>query len=239
MVIKLGVDILVLKAQFFGHNHCVRFHDIDADNRPPGCQAHDAVPELKFGVEYCPGMARALIVSEARPVQPAVGKLLLPRLVPLPVHHLLRGRDTRLIAGHRVGVGLGVRPVEVQRRDVDRVLPQFFSDPVDRYRQRIPAHRVVLAAEPHLPAVAVDDLHILFDVLAPGGEIGAKGLVHSIAEIGAPAGPAVRNRKIVDRRDQAVRLEAYLQVHIALVQVEVVHPVAVIDASDWPAGPLG
>ena len=129
--------------------------------------------------------------------------------------------------------------MEIQSSDLNGVFPQLFRNQVIRHHQGIPAHRVMLAADVHHSGVAVYDLHILFDVLAPGCEIGTIGLVHRIAENGASPDPAVRNGKVVYGRNQAVALKADLHMHVALAQVEVVHIGAAVDASNRPAGPFG
>lgn len=83
--------------------------------------------------------------------------------------------------------------MEIQRRDVYRILAQFFSDQMYRDRYGVPVHWIMLAAGVHLSAVAVDDFHALSDVLAAGGEVGAIGLVHGITEIGGAPHSCVRD----------------------------------------------
>jgi hypothetical protein len=97
----------------------------------------------------------------------------------------------------------------------------------------------MLAADVHHPGVAVYNLHVLFDVLAPGGEIGAVRLVHRVAEHGASPDPAVCNGKVVYSCNQAVAFEADLHMYVALAQVEVVHVGAGVDTTNRPSGSFG
>jgi hypothetical protein len=126
------------------------------------------------------GMARALVVAETCSVQTTVGQLFGACRMPVPVHHLFCGRDACFKAGHGIGVGLGFRPVEIQCRDLYRVLAQLFPNHINPHHQGIPAHGIMLAADIHHSGVAIHNLHALFDVLAPGGEIGTIRLVQSL-----------------------------------------------------------
>jgi hypothetical protein len=62
---------------------------------------------------------------------------------------------------------------------------------------------------------------------------------YGIAETGTAPDAGIRQAKVVDSGNQAVALESHLQMHVALVQVEVVHLVPIIDATDGPAGSFG
>src|SRR4030042_2786934 len=158
-------------------------------------------------------MARALVVSEACPMHPSVREPLLSRTMPVPAHELLRGRNTGLIAGHRGGILLGCGPVEIQRGDLDRVFPQLFRDKMYGHCYCIPVKGAVLAADIHHPAVAVHNIHVLFDITASGGDIRAITLITVSAEHGASPDTAARNGKVVYGCNQAVLFKPDLQMH--------------------------
>ena len=75
------------------------------------------------------------------------------------------------------------RPMEIQGRNIDRVLAQFFRNQVNRHGQRIPVERAMLAAGVHLSPVAVHDFHRLLDIQASCREIGAIALIAGSAEV--------------------------------------------------------
>ena len=52
-------------------------------------------------------------------------------------------------------------------------------------------HGIMLAAEVHLSAVAVHNVHTLFDIQAPGSQVRAIRLVHRSAENGAAVDPGI------------------------------------------------
>ena len=190
-VIKINADVLVLKAQFFRYHHCVCFQAVVADDGALGRKVHNAVPELEFGVVSCNGMTWTLLVSETCAVHPAVRKLLCSGAVPPPVHQFLRGYETGLVTRDRAGVFLRFRSMQIQGGYINRILAQLFRDLINAHHQGIPVHGIMLAAEVHLPAVAVHNVHTLFDVQAPGSQVRAIRLVHRSAENGAAANTGI------------------------------------------------
>jgi len=172
-------------------------------------------------------------------VHPPVGELPLPRLVRPPADPLLGGFDADVEAGHGVAVFLRVRPVQVAPGDIDDVQPQLLGDELLGDGHGVPAEGAELAAEVHLAAVGRHGLHRLPDVLAPGRVPGAVAHVRRGAERRAPPAAVVGDGVQVHGGDQAVVLEADLDVEEYLVDVEVVHVGAVVDAAHRAARALG
>ena len=97
----------------------------------------------------------------------------------------------------------------------------------------------MLAADIHLPAVAVYNFHLLADVKAFCSDIRTVSLVAGSAEYRITPRPAVRNRKIVDCRNQAAILKTDPQMHKALIHQKVKCFLAGIHAPDGSSGSFG